>query len=308
MLVYQDDPGEIRRKVNQAERILLLLHGLFGDTVGMAENFFSPLPAGSENEESLADRYDIVLAFDYENINTSIEETASALKVKLFDDAGLVPGGGKTVHIVAHSLGTQVVRYFIERDEGSQIVDRAVLVGAPNKGTPWAVYEDYAVIGIAAALNGLVALVSGPAAIATLVGSLVTVIKGVEAVDTTLDQLKPGSQFYKILNASGDPHVAYKVIAGNTSLIQNASSDRVEAETNALKKLAGKLTSPATRNALLSLGFYNKPNDIAVSLESQFGIPPNRSPLPEMIEAACDHLSYFNTETGLKAVMSALEG
>jgi len=306
-LRYDEDPDHLQELVRQSERVLLILHGLFGDTQAMSKDINTFLPSGAVGDKTLADRYDLVLAFDYENINTSIEETALELKKALVENAGLVPGHGKSLDAIAHSLGTQVLRYFIERDEGREIITRAILAGPPNTGTPWAVYEDFIIIGVAAALNGLVALISGPAVIATLVGSIVSIVKGVEAVDTTLDQLKPNSEFYKILNASGDPHVPYSVIAGNTSLIKGAEPERTEAEINALKNLAEKLTSPQTRNQLLALGFLNKPNDIAVSVESQLGLPGNRNPEPVFIQVACDHLSYFNSEAGVNAIREALE-
>ena len=40
---------------------------------------------------------------------------------------------------------------FIEREGGGEVVSKAVLVGPPNNGTPWAKLEDWAIVGLGAA-------------------------------------------------------------------------------------------------------------------------------------------------------------
>ena len=46
-------------------------------------------------------------------------------------------GHGKTIHIVAHSMGGLVSRYFIENLGGHEIVQHLIMLGTPNSGSPW---------------------------------------------------------------------------------------------------------------------------------------------------------------------------
>jgi pSer/pThr/pTyr-binding forkhead associated (FHA) protein len=50
------------------------------------------------------------------------------------------------ITIIAHSLGTLVTRYYVERLGGKQVVERVILMGGPHHGTP----------------GGLAAILSGP--------------------------------------------------------------------------------------------------------------------------------------------------
>jgi triacylglycerol esterase/lipase EstA (alpha/beta hydrolase family) len=308
---YDDSLVALQEKVTQAERILLYIHGFTGDTRGMVASAYGvglPQDSPAGQLPHLRDHYDLILAYDYENINTPIQETAVKLK-QLLAEAGLGAGHGKELDIIAHSLGTMVTRWFIERENGNKVVQKAILAGPPNAGTPWAKLEDYLIIGLAAALNGLVAMVAPPAAVATLMGGLVAGVKGLESIDTTLDSLQPDSPFYKQLNASDDPGVPYTVIAGNTfKITYPAQQTAGPKERNALKSLAHKLASPKTRNTLLSLGFFNQPNDSAISMKSMTSVPPKRKPKPVMVEVACDHSSYFSTEIGMRPITESLLG
>jgi hypothetical protein len=135
---------------------------------------------------------------------------------------------------------------------------------------------------------------------------LSSIVGGVEKLDTTLDQLKPGSDFYKLLNASDDPEVPYAVIAGNTSKIHAAAPDVAEAERALMEKLVKKLASKPTRTLIGDLVFFGSPNDTSVGLASMIGVPEGREPAPVVYELPCDHISYFNTEVGLRAIAEAL--
>jgi triacylglycerol esterase/lipase EstA (alpha/beta hydrolase family) len=210
------------------------------------------------------------------------------------------------LHIVAHSLGTLVTRWFIEREGGRKGVKKAVLVGPPNNGTPWARIEDWAIVGLAAAINGLAAAIWPPAAIPALVGTLASLVAGTEKMDTTLDQLKPGSDFYTILNASEDPKVPYAVIAGNTAKIHAATPETAQKEGELLERLVKLLASNLTRQRIADLVFFGKPNDTSISVESMIGLPAGRQPAARIQELPCDHVSYFCTEVGLRALAEAL--
>jgi pimeloyl-ACP methyl ester carboxylesterase len=303
---YDASPVELATKVAAAQRILLYIHGFTGDTRGMVASCKGLLYEVPEPPPVLADRYDLILAFDYENINTPIEETAIELKKRLAA-IGLGAGHGKKLDIVAHSLGCMVTRWFIEREGGNKVVRKAVLVGPPNAGTPWAKLEDWAIVGLGAAINGLAAVIWPPAAIPALVGTISSIVASAEAVDTTLDQLKPGSTFYKTLNASEDPQIPYVVVAGNTQKIHAAAPASGQKELELLEKLVKRLASKETRKAIADLVFFGKPNDTSISVESMVSLPAGRQPAAIPQEIPCDHVSYFATPVGLRTLAKALE-
>ena len=205
---------EVRRRVSDAQRVLLYVHGIIGDTRGMAVSGYRPKPTCHPVLEAIANRYDLVLTFDYENIKTSIEANARALKERL-EKIGLGAGHGKTLHIVAHSMGGLVSRWFIEREGGNAVVQHLVMLGTPNAGSPWPTIQDWAIAAIGLGLNGLTTI-AWPAKV---LGSLVA---AVETIDDALDQMEPGSDFLRGLASSPDPGIPYTVLAGNTSVIPAA--------------------------------------------------------------------------------------
>src|SRR5262249_14538080 len=85
-VTYDTDPLSIRRRVAEASRIVLLIHGIIGDTRLMAS-----VIAASEPGE-------LVMAFDYENLHTTIERNAELLRDRLAD-VGLTAGHGKDFQI-----------------------------------------------------------------------------------------------------------------------------------------------------------------------------------------------------------------
>lgn len=67
---YIKETEAVRRRVAAANKILLYVHGIIGDTKEMAS---------SARRGGFGDRYDLILTFDYENLGTSIAENAQAL-------------------------------------------------------------------------------------------------------------------------------------------------------------------------------------------------------------------------------------
>ena len=101
---------------------------------------------------SSAATYDVVLAFDYENLNTPISQTARALKAAL-EEVGLGAGHGKRLDVVAHRWAGWC-RAGIEREkDGHRIVSRLVMLGTPNGGSPWPTVHSLATMGLTAAVN-----------------------------------------------------------------------------------------------------------------------------------------------------------
>jgi hypothetical protein len=283
---YEPDPAAVRAGVAKARRIALFVHGIIGDTREMA---------ASLHRAGVADRYDLVLTFDYENIQDPISETARALKSRL-EASGLTPGHGKSLDIIAHSMGGLVSRWFIEREGGNAVVRRLIMLGTPNGGSPWPCVEDWATTVLAAGLNGL-SMVLWPASV------LAGLVQAIEAVDVALDQMLPDSNFLKDLYTSPDPKIPYLMIAGNTSLIPTAAD---EPRRSKLRRLLARLWSNRTKYDVADLFFGGAENDIAVSVESMRHLADGRESACEVRPVASDHISYFRDPATLKTLTQIL--
>jgi pimeloyl-ACP methyl ester carboxylesterase len=292
---YSADLEQVRRGVSNAQRILLYIHGIIGDTKEMASSAYRPKPHPAV--ESIASRYDLVLTFDYENLNTSIEANARSLKQRL-EQAGLGAGHGKTVHVIAHSMGGLVSRWFIENEGGKAIVQHLVMLGTPNAGSPWPTVQDWATAAIGLGLNGLTTVVWP----AKVLGSLVA---AAETIDVALDEMEPGSKLLTRLAAAPDPGIPYTVLAGNTSIIPAATEPEVAQLKSRVERLFGCLRLRPWLHKMVSFAFFRQPNDVAVSVESISSLPKNWGQIT-LREVACDHMSYFTTEAALRALADAL--
>jgi hypothetical protein len=295
-VTYEAAPSQVRQQVDGARRILLYIHGLFGDTEGMVA---SAVAAGVDDAglTKLAQHYDLILAFDYESINTPIEETAIHLKQRL-GAVGLGPNHGKTLHLVAQSLGGLAARWYVEREGGNQVVQHLVTLGAPHKGTPWPKIHDWASTLLVLGLNGLSSVV-WPVKIAA------TLIKATEAVDVTADQIGPNSTFIKLLAAASDPGIAITALAGNTSIPSAATQVQAGEADSRLALLLTRLEQMRLLEKAAGLAFFGRPNDMAVSVDSALGLPAGHSSVTTA-EIACDHMSFFNTSDSLQRLADAL--
>ncbi|MFM5959079.1 MAG: caspase, partial [Dolichospermum sp.] len=110
-------------------------------------------------------------------------------------------------------------------------------------------------------------------------------VSGLEAVDVTLDQMKPSSPFLRTLAASPDPGIPYSVIAGNTS-IKRTTMEEEGGEASRLARLIQKLGTQ-----VVEFPFFGQPNDIAVKVDSIKNIPEGRRIPTNIQEVACDHLT-----------------
>lgn len=280
-VVYDGEQKNVKERVATAKCIVLYIHGFIGDTESMLPSLRNAQITVNGQQKSLGDQYDLVLSFDYESLNTSIETHARSLKQKLAE-VGLDGNHGKVLHIVAHSIGGLVARWFIEREGGNAIASHLIMLGTPNAGSPWPTVQAWGTAALALVLNSLTA-VAWPVKV---IGSLVAAI---ETIDTTLDQMQPGSEFLKSLAASPDPGIPYTILAGNTSIIPAAVN------------LMQKLMSDA-----VALPFFGQDNDIFATVYSIKQIPEERSPEPQIYEVGCDHLVYFTNQEGLNALSLAV--
>lgn len=296
-IIYETDLEAVEEEVKSAQKILLYIHGIIGDTESMVGSVLRAKVEVDGQLQPLRELYDLVLTFDYENLKTTIEDNARLLKQRL-ESVGLGANHGKELHIVAHSMGGLVSRWFIEREGGNQMVNHLVMLGTPNAGSPWSAIQE-GIFGVARFLNKEVGEIVPPAkVVANLINKF---LEFVEANDDALDQMQPDSEFLQKLSNNPDPQVPYTIIAGNRNLANSPE------QSQRLRHLMAKLFEPAVNKVLDDFVFGGEPNDIAVSLSSIQSVSQNRSPQPKVLpDAACDHLTYFTTEAGLKALSDAL--
>lgn len=299
-VTYITDPATITSRVAQAQRIALYIHGIIGDTESMVPSIETAVAALAGEAQPLKDCYDLVLTFDYESLNTAIETHAQGLKQRLAS-VGLGPNHGKTLHLIAHSMGGLVSRWFIEQEGGHEVVQHLILLGTPSGGSPWPQTVAGITTLLTMVLNGLSKVTFPIVFVSSALKLLAKGVEGIETIDVTLDQMDPNSDFIQQLAVNPDPGIPYTVIAGNITLIP---ADHPQG--HLMQRLMARL------KGLMELPFFGIPNDLAVTVESIKAIPPGRQPAPAMVEVACDHLVYFSDPVGIKALgdmaQSALTG
>ena len=287
-VVYEKEPATLRPQIAEAKRILLLIHGLMGDT----PNLIKDLQRG-DLADWLRDRYDLILGLDYESFNTSVEETARQLKTRL-EAVGLHANHRKQLDAIGYELGGLIGRWLVEREGGHEIVSHLVLVGTPNAGTPWSTVQGWVSTALAIGLNSL-STVAWPVKV---IGSLVAAL---EMFDVTLDQMQPGSDLLKSLEASPHSGVPYSVIYGDAS-IKSAALQVQGGDRSLLQRLVNKLPS-----SMADLVFLGQPNDLFASTHSLERVLSQQTPAPMVQRAASDHFTYLSSQSGQKALRTALE-
>jgi pimeloyl-ACP methyl ester carboxylesterase len=268
-------------KVTSAKNILLLVHGIIGDTEGMAQGL---------QESGLSGSFDLVLAYDYENLSTPIQRTAQELKSQL-GAAGLGDNDGKKLTLLVHSMGGLVSRWFIEREGGNTMVDHLVMCGTPNNGSPFGQVD-----GARKVLNVLTAVaVNYVPMVLPFSSAVLLLLNRSKKITPTLEQMNPSAEFIKTLNASADPRVRYTLLAGDVDEYNEPGDP-----------FLARMLAKAGRSVLFEALFGMKANDIAVSVESILGVEANRAIPPTRKNVACHHLNYFVSRAGQHA-LSAVE-
>ena len=273
----------VAEKVATAKNVLLLIHGIIGDTDGIAQG----LTSGKDVEgKSVNQKFDLVLTYDYENLSTLISETAVALKQQLAA-VGLREDDDKRLTLLVHSMGGLVSRWFIEREGGNKVVDHLVMFGTPNVGSPFGVVDSAR--NVSAALTTL-AINTFPA-LAPFGGALIYLLNRSKKLTPTLEQMNATSEFIKTLNRSPDPGIRYTIVAGDIRDYEESAD-----------QLMAKLVAKVGRGIFFDAIYHNTGHDIAVSNESICGIPDDRSPAPAKRNVICHHMNYFACDAGLKAI------
>jgi hypothetical protein len=275
---FERQSGGVAERVAAARRVLLLVHGIIGDTEGMAAGIRAC---------GLDRRFDLVLCYDYENLSTPIAETARQLAADL-RAVGLGPQDQQHLTLLVHSMGGLVSRCFIERDGGSTMVDHLVMCGTPNQGSPFGKVDDAR--KFVTMLTGLAANASP--ALLPFTAPLLFLLNRSTHVTPTLQQMDPSSDFIRGLNASPDPGVPYTVLAGNVDAYDESSDP-----------MFAKLLAKMGRSTLFDLLFGQRPNDIAVAVDSVLGGAAAR-PSVSRFPVPCHHLNYFSSRAGQAALAS----
>ncbi len=109
--------------VDAAATPILLVHGIVDN-----HTIFSPL------ERALRRRgFTDLSSFDYGLLTSDVRATADDLAVaieKLVEESG-----SEKVHVIGHSLGGLITRYYVQRMGGHQRVHTVVTLGTPHQGT-----------------------------------------------------------------------------------------------------------------------------------------------------------------------------
>lgn len=277
---YRDDGSYVAHadgvaaKVAAASNILILIHGIIGDTAAMV--------AGAR-AAALDAKFDLVLAYDYENLATPIEQTAKLLQDDLAR-AGIRADDGKTLTILAHSMGGLVSRRMIERDGGNAFVDHLVMCGTPNGGSP---------LGRIDSARQLLMMIATVAAygLPQFCGPAIMLLTRSKKLTPTLEQMAPRSSFMAELNASPAPATRYSILAGDVDRYHDADDAFFD-----------ELLVKTGRGPLFDALFASGPNDIAVAVPSIFGEAVPAVAAATHSNVACHHLNYFTTAVGRDAL------
>jgi pimeloyl-ACP methyl ester carboxylesterase len=265
---------DLNKKIENANRILLLIHGIIGDTEEMAKPFSAAI-----DEKG----YDLVLTYDYENLNTSIFEN-SRLLLETLQKYGFGETDNKELVIVAHSMGGLVSRYMIEHLGGHKFIDKLIMAGTPNGGSKFGAVPTY----IDWLSNLLwVGTFFSPSSVLSIASSITKVSKAVALI--SLDEMASTSTFIKNLALGSLQNVPYTILGGNSDAYFNNN----EYEKTWLEKAFGQISNKV---------YSDEKHDIAVSLDSIFAVDAVKKQ-----ELVCHHMNYFKVQESIDALKKAIE-
>jgi hypothetical protein len=309
-LSYEDNTVEIASRIGSATKVALVLHGFIGDT--------HSLLIGDKNRTRdlfslLEKKYDIILSFDYDSYNTSLEDSAAFLKNRL-EVVGLSENHQKKLDIIAHGTGALVARWMIEMLEEAPVVNKLIMTGPPNGGSILPQVKKSLHFGATLVMNGLDAVgLAFPKALALLKGAQILfdridkfsggkISKTIEEIseDKVSDSLAGNSEFLTSLNEEFPEGANYIVVSGNTGLIKGDEKE-IRSKISKIVRLTG-LDKLKYNVADVLLG---DKNDLAVTAKSMSNVPDLRS--EQILEAGCDHYTYFELDEGLDKIEEALD-
>ncbi len=280
----ETDISKIRSAVGAAKNILMVTPGWLGDTEKIA--------AAVMKLTRIHESYEVVLAYDYENLNTPLADTAKDLHRRLLDAGVFAPGSGRRLTILASSTGGVMCRWMLEQDKnGVDFVRKLFLVAVPNLGTDLSPFRKRLFGLIGKALSGVSAIKP------YLLPLSILAKKTGKEMWVTLNQLDPKSEFLLLLNhkASLPPAIQRSSIGGtvkNLRLNRNNSGGFWKR----MKRFALK--------TFLDWAVFEGEHDMVNPVKSQKGAPWFKP--GDIVILDVDHLSYYYEEASLKAIEKAL--
>jgi pimeloyl-ACP methyl ester carboxylesterase len=274
-----NDKKQFKKRVEDAKNALLLVHGIIGNTKQMVQVAKPLYDSG---------KFDLIMTFNYENLNTPIEATSGELLEQL-KEVGF--SEKKKITILSHSMGGLVSRYMIEQLSGSELVKKLVVVGTPHKGSKVAEVGSKYVVQWLPIIFFLVNVVRD----FTQVKKIFALASGKLKADKTLNQMtwEDPDRWLKNLCNAPDPKIPYHIIYGNLEDYLD-TNDSLKRLMQKVYKLGGKL-------------FYkDDPSDMIVSEDSMTGVPSDRNPAPTKKKVASIHTSYFADEMAIAEIIKVL--
>jgi len=267
-------------KVAAANKILLLVHGITGDTDDMASAM------QFAQEEGICN---LVLTYNYESLHTKIAKNAESLKASL-ESLGIHTAKNKSLCILAHSMGGLLARYMIETLGAGSYVKKLITVGTPHKGSPLASlaeYRDWAMMTLSLSAN----LAKNLPWVAALVHSINLSLLTTQALTPSLEEMKANSPFLKALaKGANNSKVEYCLLAGNADLLKKD-----------IRK--GRFYERIINQSRLAISksISKEANDMAVLVNSSLGVPKRTAKMVSK-EVAAFHVNYFDSATVLQTI------
>ena len=285
----EDNPSKMERiiKAKAGSRVLLLIHGLTGDTRHMV--------SALEALQELSEEASFVLTYDYENLSTPIDKAAQELH-KLLSSAGFGKIEMPKITIIAHSQGGLLARWLVEKEQGNIYINHLILVAAASSGSELAKLVSSVFGMLTHAIN-----VTGPIKFA--ISGLSFLLKALKAdPGRTLKDTKPDSEFIGRLKTSRQPTgVRYNVVAGDTALIGSA----YDGDDPFLKKVKEALVKKVFFPGLTFTLYDGQPNDFAVTIESMNAID-GYDATTHTRTIASTHLAYFREKRAQSQLLDFL--
>ena len=285
-----DKKGELVRTkrsidqiVDEADKVLLVIHGIIGDTIVQAKEMMPYVNNGT---------YDVILTFDYENLNEEINDISAELNRQL-EGLGFGKDDGKKLDIVAHSMGGLVSRYMIENIRGGDnMVDRLFMFGTPNGGSPFGDvpgYIDMFTKLLSIGLNFSKPFLAPIIMYLEILEKANKVLKASKHLTVTLDQMNFESDIIKQLYKNKKLKISprYFVIAGDVlRYSEKKKNDNPSNQDNDLGFFMEKVIFKIGNKANLE-----RPNDIAVGVDQILQIPASFKPKKYTVKG--HHMNYF---------------
>ncbi len=265
-------------KIGKAKKVLLILHGLAGDGLTMVKAIYDNIPA------TTMEGYDLILVYDYESLNTPLDETAKILKTTLADFG--FGNDEKRMTIISHSLGGLIARWMIEQEGGSAFVDHCVLVGTPNNGSMYGKIDGYikwAQTTLDIAINFIPSFVP-------FSGILLKFLKAASELGGSIGQIDPDADFINKLNSSKDPVTRYTVVSGDAAGMDMSAAGYDGFFEKAKLRLGNMMNS-------------NEPNDLFAPVRSLQckELWEGRNPANSILDPLTNHhFGYFVTQSGTR--------